>query len=144
MKTVKLKTSNKSFFGRSLIIPVVGEVSFSESGEIEVEDSIVEQLKAYPELGFGKPSEKIAPKKQEDDIQKVEEVEQLGGEQLEDLPDVQDENLEETEELSSEDVIAELNTKTLLELKGMVAEFKDETKGFTKKSQYIDFIIQNM
>jgi len=144
MKTVKLKTSNKSFFGRSLIIPVVGEVSFSESGEIEVEDSIVEQLKAYPELGFGKPSEKIAPKKQEDDIQKVEETEQLGGEQLEDLHDIQDENLEETEELSSEDVIAELNTKTLLELKGMVAEFKDETKGFTKKSQYIDFIIQNM
>lgn len=138
MAQVKLQSSKYS--DRSLILPIVGEISFDKDGFIEVSQEDALELRKLPELGF------LPLEEEEDKIEKVEKVEKITTEpEQEDLPtqevglDLQVESVEVEED---NDLRDELMSKTLLELKELTSEYKEETKKFTNKSQYVNFIIE--
>lgn len=114
----KLKTINEWKFGQTNLLPIVGEVTFSKEGIIEVDDSIINQLIKL-DIGLTIVEDSITTTTTSNEKEEVHET----------LPIV-----------LKEEELVELQTMTVVELQKQASVFpKPEWKDL-KKEELINYL----
>lgn len=126
MSTVKLTTTHKWKAGRTHSLPVVGHVTWDDEASIEVEEHLVEKLKAaMPELD----PDAIQPQTKQNDINRSREREKE-----EDIaPQVQEAEPLAQDSAKREELMATLSTLKKEDLQELAVDFpKDEWESLKK------------